>query len=345
MATITFPSLAHSHTIPASNHRYTYLYSPPTTPSLPTILFLHGFPSSSYDWRHQIPFFTAKGYGVLVPDLLGYGQFASTTANSDKLEDDVQTQPTDLAEYKAKTMSADLIALLDHEGICSPVHAVGHDIGCYLLSKLANYYPTRLASVAFLTVPYSKPGERFDVDAVIAMMQAFLGFERFGYLRFFVGEEAAGLIEEHMESFFSLFYPADPNLWIEHLGATGACETWLRNDRRAPLAPYVTEEEKSTHLQIMRGHYQSALMWYRALVWNINIDDELEANLDPNLPQPVLMVTSKPGPLNPPGGGEMMKPFVENLTVRQIEAEGHWVQLEAREEVNGVLLEFIEGCR
>lgn len=36
-------------------------------------LFLHGFPSSSYDWRHQISFFQQEGYGIIVPDLLGYG--------------------------------------------------------------------------------------------------------------------------------------------------------------------------------------------------------------------------------------------------------------------------------
>jgi soluble epoxide hydrolase / lipid-phosphate phosphatase len=36
------------------------------------ILFLHGFPSSSYDWRYQIAYFRQRGYGIIVPDLLGY---------------------------------------------------------------------------------------------------------------------------------------------------------------------------------------------------------------------------------------------------------------------------------
>ncbi|OJD23136.1 hypothetical protein ACJ73_05515 [Blastomyces percursus] len=78
-------------------------------------------------------------------------------------------------------MSADLIALLDHENISAPVHAVGHDIGCYLLSKLVNYYyPTRLASVAFLDVPYSKPAERFDLEAINEMMKGFWGLRSLG---------------------------------------------------------------------------------------------------------------------------------------------------------------------
>ncbi|OJD15353.1 hypothetical protein AJ78_04398 [Emergomyces pasteurianus Ep9510] len=345
MATIAFPSLARSHTIPVSKHRYTYIYSRPspstssTSTTCPTILFLHGFPSSSYDWRHQITFFIAKGYGVLVPDLLGYGQ--STT--SDNSDDSNLTQPKELADYKAKIMSTDIIALLDHENISAPVHAVGHDTGCYLLSKLVNYYPARFASLSFLAVPYHTPAERFDLDAINAMMKQFVGFEKFGYLRFFVSDEAAGLIEEHMESFFTLFYTAEADLWTEHLGPTGALEAWLRNDRKAPLPPYITAEEKATHFKIMRGHYKSALMWYRVLVGNVNLDDEMQAQLDPKVNQPVLMVNPKPSRVNPPGAAEMMKPVIEDLTVKEVGAEGHWMQLEVRDEVNEVLLGFLEG--
>ncbi|PGH05325.1 hypothetical protein GX51_03046 [Blastomyces parvus] len=336
MATIAFPSLARAHTIPASQHRYTYAYSPTTSASLGTILFLHGFPSSSFDWRHQVAFFTAKGYGVFAPDLLGYGQ-------SEAGETDDLTHPTELSDYRAITMSADLVALLDHENISAPVHAVGHDVGCYLLSKFVNYYPTRLASLSFIDVPYTLPAERFDFEAINAVMKGLLGFERFGYLKFFASEEAAGLIEEHMESFFALFYPADADLWIEHLGPTGTLETWLRNDCKAPLAPYVTEEEKAMHFKIMRGHYRSALMWYRVMVRNLNVDDEIKAQLDPKLNQPVLMLTSQQGPAILPGAADMVRPFAENLTVKEVAAKGHWTQLEARDEVNEVLLSFVEG--
>lgn len=39
----------------------------------PTFLLLHGFPSANYEWRHQIKFLSSRGFGVLAPDLLGYG--------------------------------------------------------------------------------------------------------------------------------------------------------------------------------------------------------------------------------------------------------------------------------
>jgi pimeloyl-ACP methyl ester carboxylesterase len=37
-------------------------------------LCLHGFPESSYSWRHQMPLLAELGYRVWAPDLRGYGE-------------------------------------------------------------------------------------------------------------------------------------------------------------------------------------------------------------------------------------------------------------------------------
>lgn len=180
MASIAFPSHSKSLTL-STSHTYTYIHHHPTTTALhpATILFLHGFPSSSYDWRHQITFFTSQGHGVLVPDLLGYGG---------------SSKPVSLDAYKAHAMAAEIVEILDHERL-DTVHAVAHDMGCGLLSRLADYYPARLKSCVFLDVPYVRPGGRFDLDLVNSMSREVLGYERFGYLGFFVTKEAEGLLD------------------------------------------------------------------------------------------------------------------------------------------------------
>lgn len=183
MASVAFPQLAKSHTL-STSHTYSYAYHAPANVSLPTILFLHGFPSSCYDWRHQIHFFSQEGYGVLAPDLLGYGD---------------TSKPTTLEDYKTRRMAAEVIELLDHEGI-NKVHAVAHDTGCILLSRLPNYFPNRLLSCTFLDVPYSKPGEHFDLATVNALTKQFLGYERFGYLEFFTRADAGEIIDKHVSS-------------------------------------------------------------------------------------------------------------------------------------------------
>jgi pimeloyl-ACP methyl ester carboxylesterase len=188
MACIAFPHLARRHIL-STSHTYSYAYHPPSTPFLPTLLFLHGFPSSCYDWRHQIQFFARQGYGVLAPDLLGYGG---------------TSKPTDLNEYRSKKMAAEIIELLDHESI-DKVHAVGHDTGCTLLSRLADYFPSRFLSCSFLDVPYSKPGQRFDLAMVNSMTKQFLGFERFGYIGFFVGDDAGRVLDQHVRLALYLF--------------------------------------------------------------------------------------------------------------------------------------------
>jgi soluble epoxide hydrolase/lipid-phosphate phosphatase len=46
-------------------------------------LFIHGFPSSGYDWHHQVTCFSSFEYGVLAPDLLGCGDTGKPTSLSD----------------------------------------------------------------------------------------------------------------------------------------------------------------------------------------------------------------------------------------------------------------------
>ena len=77
----------------------------------PYLLFCHGFPSTSRDWQDITPHFQSKGYGLVGPDLLGYG-------GTDK--------PADPAEYVSSKMCKDMVDILDAEGI-QQVVVIGHD--------------------------------------------------------------------------------------------------------------------------------------------------------------------------------------------------------------------------
>ncbi|GIJ98225.1 hypothetical protein Aspvir_000340 [Aspergillus viridinutans] len=325
MASIAFPEFAKLHTL-STSHTYNYVYRAATA-SRATILFLHGFPSSCYDWRHQIHHFIKQGYGVLAPDLLGYGG---------------TSKPTGVEEYKLKSMAKEIIELLDHEGL-TRVHAVAHDTGCNLLSRLADYYPDRLLSCTFIAVPYSKPGQHFDLDMVNKFTKQVLGFEKCGNIEYFVEDDAGSTMDQHADSFFTLFYPDSPDLWSQHLGPVGATKAWLQNDKRGPLASYVSDEERTMHNKILQGHHQPALNWYHGLVKNVNKDDEVEANLDAKLKMPVLMIGPQRNKLEIPGFLEHMKDFAEEFTLKRVSTTGHWIQLEAREELNDILEAFFAG--
>ena len=182
MANTTFRDLTRTLTVP-SGAVYSYIYTPAVA-SNPTILFLHGFPSTSWDWHHQVDFFSAKGYGLIVPDLLGYGG---------------SSKPDSPEEYRMTRIAADIIAILDHEKI-EKVHSVGHDTGSIFQSRLVPYYPARFLSLAFLSVPYTPPSgsHDVDVDAANKISQEVFGYQALGYWKFFAREDAWEIIRDHV---------------------------------------------------------------------------------------------------------------------------------------------------
>ncbi|KAL0566076.1 hypothetical protein V5O48_015943, partial [Marasmius crinis-equi] len=115
---------------------YNYYFSPPTN-NQRSLVFLHGWPGLSYDWRFQIDFFKDAGYGIIVPDMLGFG-------GTDK--------PTDPEVYKPSLISRDIVDILDAEAIPDDVVVIGHDWGSNIAGRLANYFPDRFSAFGFIAV-------------------------------------------------------------------------------------------------------------------------------------------------------------------------------------------------
>lgn len=44
-----------------------------TEGSGPLVVLVHGWPETSWSWRHQVPALVQAGFQVAVPDLRGYG--------------------------------------------------------------------------------------------------------------------------------------------------------------------------------------------------------------------------------------------------------------------------------
>jgi soluble epoxide hydrolase / lipid-phosphate phosphatase len=102
-------------------------------------------------------------------------------------------------------MAFELAELLDHEQINGKVHAIGHDFGALPCSRLLNYFPARVASAVFMCGPYIAPGtSAMDVDAMEKMTKEMVGYEVFGYWRFFVKPTTGKLLIEHMSGYHHL---------------------------------------------------------------------------------------------------------------------------------------------
>ncbi|OAA63647.1 Epoxide hydrolase-like protein [Niveomyces insectorum RCEF 264] len=315
---------------------YSCIRIPPQSPNTPYILFLHGFPSTSHDWRHQVSFFAEKGYGILAPDLLGFGE---------------TSKPSDLEMYRGEGMAQDIVEILALEGT-GVVVGVAHDWGSFLLSRLANYHPERISAYAFIDHGYAAPGQSLTpevIQHINSAVQAKLGFSILGYFLFFDEEDAATLLDKHSESVESLYFTNDDEINKTYKGAPGGLRAWLTEGKMADVPAYRTIEDRNHYqnaFSLEKGGYGPAINWYRASLRNINKDDEKKITTPAHtLTHPTLLIASTKYAItvaiNYP---EQMRPLVSDLRVENVTG-GHWLQLEQADEVNKILEEFITEKR
>jgi len=92
------------HTIRANGIRHHYAEAGEGAP----VILLHGFPETSYAWRHQIPVL-AKTYRVIAPDLRGYGETEKPASGYDK-----RTMANDVRELM-RALDVPRVALVGHD--------------------------------------------------------------------------------------------------------------------------------------------------------------------------------------------------------------------------------------
>jgi pimeloyl-ACP methyl ester carboxylesterase len=110
-----------------------------------TVLLLHGFPQTWWEWRHVMPALVDAGLRVVAPDYRGAGHSWRPAGGYDKV-----------------TMAGDIHRLLhEHLGVDGPVAVAGHDIGLMVAYAYAQAYRDEVSHLAVMDAPL--PGtEVFD---------------------------------------------------------------------------------------------------------------------------------------------------------------------------------------
>ncbi len=119
-----------------------------------TMVLIHGYPETWWEWRHVMPIFAAAGYRVIAVDYRGAGNSSKPASGYDK-----------------RTMAQDIHRLLaDHLAVTAPVILVGHDIGMTVAFAFAALYPTTVKKLVL-------------VDAIVPGTPTFKRFLTTGKLR------------------------------------------------------------------------------------------------------------------------------------------------------------------
>ena len=142
------------------------------------VLLLHGFPQTSFSWRHQLPALAAAGYRAVAPDQRGYSPRA---------------RPAAVAEYRFDRLVGDVLGIADALA-ADRFHLVGHDWGGGVAWQVAGRQPERLLSVTSVSTPHPaafrdaiREGDQRDRSSY---MQFFRSPEAEA---FFLDDDAAGL--------------------------------------------------------------------------------------------------------------------------------------------------------
>lgn len=299
----------------------------------PLVIMVHGWPESWYSWRHQMGPVADAGYQVAAIDVRGYGG---------------SSKPHPVEAYDMESLTGDVAGLIPALGHETAI-LMGHDWGAPIVWNTALLHPARVSAVAGLSVPYLGPGPAPFIDIV---SQVFTAKGRFFYQVYFQDE---GVGEAELEAdvrgglrrvYYAISGDAPDGTWptdkphgatlLERLPDPDPFPAWLTE---ADIDYYVGEFERSGFrgpLNRYRNHRRDFAL--------------LDAQPDKRIHQPALYIGgTRDLVLKMLPGKDMvasMKPLMPNLSdAVLLDGIGHWTQQEAPEQVNRLLLEWLNELK
>lgn len=296
----------------------------------PLVLMIHGFPESWYSWRHQLPVIAAAGFRAVAIDVRGYGR---------------SSKPADVAAYRMLAHVADNVGVVHALGEQRAI-VVGHDWGSPIAANTALLRPDIVTAVALLSVPYAPRNSHRPTEAFAKIG----GTEEFYVSYFQKPGRAEAEIEPDVRAWLAGVYvglsgdatpPADGgDLLLVPAGGR-------LSDRfvvRETLPSWLCESDLDAYArEFERTGITGALSRYR----NVDRDwEDLAAWHGAPIGQPSLFI----------GGGldisttrmaHAMAAHPKTLpglvSSHILEGCGHWVQQERADEVNRLLVDWLQS--
>lgn len=292
----------------------------------PAVLLLHGWPETALSWRHQVAALAAAGYRAIAPNQRGYdGSFA----------------PDDARQYTLFHLAGDAIAILDALGETGAV-AVGHDMGALVAWHLALMRPDRIEAVAAMSVPYVPRGSQS-----LTRKLRDVGADDY-YILYF---QEPGVAERELErdvrrTMADVLYSCSGSLptgevWAATVPKGGGL---LDTAHHAP-DPFPSwlpaRDLDATVAAFERSGFRGPLNWYRNFERNWELG---AAHHGAKIRQPALFVAGSRDPVIAAMGNAVKAlpaALADPRGIHLIDGAGHWIQQEAPDKINALLLDFL----
>ena len=295
----------------------------------PVVLLIHGFPETSYSWRHQLSALSDAGYRAVAVDVRGYGR---------------SSKPAGVEDYRMVELVGDAAGLVRALG-ASTAAVIGHDWGSLIAANAALLEPDTFTVVATLSAPYvprhgPRPSEIFaraggDAEFYISY------FQRPGRAETEIEPDVSGWLRGCYASLSGDTMPPEgagrvfyipPGARMRDRFVSGELPAWLSRD---DLDVYVEEFE--------RTGFTGALNRYR------NVDRDWEDLADHDgapILQPALFVGGALDAL-----WSLDAHVIDSFPTTMpglvdshiLPGCGHWVQQERPAQVNEILIDWLHG--
>ena len=337
----------------------------------PLVLLLHGFPEIAYSWRKVMPALAEAGYFVVAPDQRGYGRTTGWDAAYDG----------DLASFRVLNLVRDIVGLLAALRRTSVAAVVGHDFGAWVAAWCGLLRPDVFRSVVLMSAPFAgppalTPSATPPGDPVHKALAA-LARPRKHYVLYYGTRQANKNMwhcPQGVSAFLRAYYhykSADwasnkpfrlaswsaaelakmPTYYIMDLGMSMAETVAAEMPSAAEVAAcsWLSEAELTVYGdEYTRTGFQGGLQWYRCRTEGVGLG-ELQVFSGRSIDVPSLFIAGRSdwGIYQSPGAIERMQGTGCSAMrgVHLIDGAGHWVQQEKPDEVNRLLLRFLEDTR
>ena len=295
----------------------------------PLVLLAHGWPESWYSWRHQMVGLSKAGFRVIAPDMRGYGE---TDA------------PSEIDQYDIKHLTADMVGILDALGETT-ASIVGHDWGAPVATYSALFYPERFTRLVIMSVPYSGRQDQNPMEGMKAALQ-----DNFFYILYH--NEPNGVAEKEYDKdprgLISRFYqsPDSPRKPPKITDSKRSAGGFLPRIGEAEGLPAWFSEEDLDYVvgQFEQSGFRGGVNYYRNIERNWKLTEDLK---DHNIKVPTLFLAGSQDMVIAGASKESLEssmkeaiPLLEEVIL--LPNIGHWVQQEAAEQTNSILIDFLK---
>ena len=294
------------------------------------IILCHGWPELAFSWRHQLKALGDAGRWVIAPDQRGYG---------------LTDRPGPVESYDIEHLTGDLVGLLDHLGVDKAIFC-GHDWGGIVVWQMPLLHPDRVAGVIGVNTPFMP---RAPADP-IAIMRHRMGDEM--YIVYFQrpGEADAILASDVRKTMdFMMRRPlagpaASAGLSTERKPGDPSAFALINiiqayDSSVDPREFFLTDDEFEAFVATFeRTGFTGGINWYR----NFTRNWERSAGREDKVKVPSLMIMAEKDAVLPPSAADGMEAYVPDLEKALIKDSGHWTQQEKPDEVNTVILGWMD---